>query len=293
MWEQIKYWFKHHNYAWKYKLEVCLPLFAFLVAVDWATKIAVQFTMTQGDTMNVMPGFMRVGYIINPGSAYGGNAGSVGGSIAIAAVITVITFVIIMLLNDKMWLIAIVFIFSGSFANLIARSWSPAVASGFEYAGVKGGVIDFMQWGFHTFDADSYIFNWADLCVNVGVILLIVFIIVEIVKFFVQDHKKKIELLNAPKANDDPDSFGVREPRLDETREEYDEPELNGKQKRAKPRLEKDIRENKTDRKATMYEQERIKAINDRTLDIQQRIKEVKAQIKLEKMQKRNEHKSN
>ncbi|ATG97478.1 signal peptidase II [Mesoplasma lactucae] len=179
--DNLKLWLKNHNYEWKFKLTVCLPLFVVLVLVDWATKIAVQFTMTQGQEADFIPHFLHLKFIINPGSAYGANAGDAGLAIALASIVTIIAFVIFIFLNDKKWLIAIVFILGGSFANLIARAWAPAVAPGYENAGQKGGVIDFLVWGFEVLGSANYIFNIADVLVNIGVIILVIDLIIEIV----------------------------------------------------------------------------------------------------------------
>lgn len=166
---------------------VCLPIFSVLVLIDWATKIAVQFSMDQDptgiDPHRFLPHFLKLDYMINPGSAYGANASNAGLAIGLATLVTIIALVIFIFANDKKWLIAIVFILSGSFANLLARAWAPVVSGG-DYQGQKGGVIDFLVWDFKILNSDNYVFNLADVWVNIGVIILIIDLIIEIILYF-------------------------------------------------------------------------------------------------------------
>ncbi len=162
---------------------VCLPIFSVLVLIDWATKIAVQFSMDQGEIRNFLPHFLKLNYMINPGSAYGANASNAGLAIGLATLVTMIALVIFIFANDKKWLVAIVFILSGSFANLLARAWAPVVSGG-DHQGQKGGVIDFLVWDFNILNSGNYVFNIADFWVNIGVIILIIDLIIEIILYF-------------------------------------------------------------------------------------------------------------
>jgi len=164
---------KDYDFAWKFKLKVCLPLFAVLLAFDWITKLIVQFDMHQGETKEFMPGFLRFNYIINPGSAYGFNAQNLALAVSLATVITLVLIVAFIFVNAHAWLPGMAVAIAGSLGNLVARSWAPVVAAGQPNAGAKGGVVDFLQWQFGILNSDNYIFNLADVWVICGIIMVV------------------------------------------------------------------------------------------------------------------------
>jgi len=57
--------------------------------------------MNQGDVHRFLPHFLKLNYIINPGSAYGANASNAGLAIGLATLVTIIALVIFIFSNDK------------------------------------------------------------------------------------------------------------------------------------------------------------------------------------------------
>jgi len=191
MTKKIQRFLKNYNYAWKYKLTVCLPIISVLVALDWISKIVVQVTMDQGQKVGFIKGFLDFQFIINPGSAYGVNANNLALAVSLATVVTSLLIVAFIFVNTKQWLIGLSIIVAGSFANLLARSWAPAVdGSQPNLIGVKGGVIDFLHWDFSFFGSNDYVFNLADLWVIFGAVAIILGVIIELI---ISSVKRKAE----------------------------------------------------------------------------------------------------
>ncbi|EOA06979.1 Signal peptidase II [Mycoplasma yeatsii 13926] len=176
---------KQYNFEWKYKLFVCAPILIFLIASDLITKIIVANKFNLGQEAKLIPGFIKLKYTINLGMAYGGLEDKQYLVISIASIITFLLIIFFIFLNNKKWLIALVFILSGSFANLIARSWAPLNENS-----KPGGVIDFLIWDISWVKA-SYIFNLADLWVNVGIGVSALVIVIEFIEFIKTKFKKQ------------------------------------------------------------------------------------------------------
>ncbi|WP_338984598.1 signal peptidase II [Spiroplasma endosymbiont of Diplazon laetatorius] len=180
----IKSNLKTYNYIWKYKLVWCLPLILILVSLDWISKAIVVAEMkTEGTTATFIPGFINFSYIINPGAAYGMNAGKIGLAVSIAAIVTLMLIAVFIFIKNKYWLIPITLMVSGSIANLIARSWAPATKE----EGIKGGVVDFLQFDFKLFGSDAYIFNladaWVSIAVGIIIVMVLVYVVLEIIEY--------------------------------------------------------------------------------------------------------------
>ncbi|WP_051636039.1 signal peptidase II [Mesoplasma photuris] len=182
MWLNIKEKFISHEYGWKWKLRVALPLLIFLIAIDWIIKAVVVGQMEYGQSIsNWIPGVIGLDYIINPGAAKGVGADNMSLTISLASFSTLIALIGWIFIADKKWNLALTFILAGSFANLLARSWAPMIPlDAVENAGVKGGVVDMFKWEFDIFGSNSYVFNLADLWVNIGIAVLILAFIIEI-----------------------------------------------------------------------------------------------------------------
>lgn len=144
--------------------------------------------MDQHESISFIPRFLRFNYVINPGAAYGFNSGNPTLAISLAAVITVFLTIAFIFANDRKWLLALIFLVSGSWANLLARAWAPAITMG-ENAGQRGGVVDFLQWDFSFLNSSNYIFNFADAWVTLGVVILVIGMIIEGYQWFRNQRK--------------------------------------------------------------------------------------------------------
>lgn len=185
---QLQSWLKNRNYAWRYKLRICVPLLLVLIGIDWLSKFGVMKTMELGSTSPFIPHFLRLNYVINLGSAYGSNQANPALAISLAAIFTVFILLLFFFGNDRKWLIGLSFLAGGSVANLVGRAWSPQ----------PGGVIDFFQWDFDFLGANNYIFNLADVFVIMGVVLIALLLLFELFKLFRRPPTKR----NSKKAVD-------------------------------------------------------------------------------------------
>ncbi|AOG60655.1 lipoprotein signal peptidase [Spiroplasma helicoides] len=177
--DNIKIFFKKHNYAFRYKLLWCLPILIFLIALDWISKAIVVSKMEySSDPVSGVPGLLRFRYLLNPGAALSMNAGKPFVAILLATLVTVFLMALWLFLNQKLWLQPINFMLSGSIANVVGRIWAPVIPDGFPSAGTKGGVVDFLEWDFNFLGSQSYTFNLADVYVNISIAVLIIAFII-------------------------------------------------------------------------------------------------------------------
>ncbi|AUB31861.1 signal peptidase II [Spiroplasma floricola] len=186
----IKSYLKEYNYIWKYKLIWCLPLIIFLASLDWISKaIVVKQMVLDGAGVTFIPNFIGFQYVINPGAAYGMNAGNLSLAISIAALVTLFLIGVFIFIKNKYWLIPINLMVAGSVANLLGRAWAPATNKG-----IKGGVVDFLKFEFSFFGSDSYIFNladaWVSIAVGIIILILIVYVILEIIELVMRKKDK-------------------------------------------------------------------------------------------------------
>jgi len=194
--KKVKHFFKNYPYNWKFKLAVCLPVFLSLVGLDWISKGIVQATMAQGSTTSFIPGFLEFNFIINPGSAYGFNANNLILAVSLATIMTVILMVAFVFINGKSFLVGLTIIIAGSFANLLARAWAPAVSHdplNIGVLGQRGGVVDFLHFQFTWLNSDSYIFNLADLWVIIGVVFVVLGAVYEVISLGLKKKNSQTE----------------------------------------------------------------------------------------------------
>lgn len=164
----------------------------FIVLADQITKILVKGIhipalginikgMQLYDSFNVIGDFFRITYIENPGMAFGIDFGekaklfltlfSLVASIAI-------TYYLIKHKNEKLTLrLPLAMILGGAVGNLIDRMFYGLIYG--DAPLFYGKVVDFLDFDFFNINLFGYtydrwpIFNIADMCVSIGVILLI------------------------------------------------------------------------------------------------------------------------
>ncbi len=162
-----------------------------LVLLDQATKIAVKGFSTfgvehqgmfLGESISVIGDFLRITYVENSGMAFGLEVGSFKiflSLFSVAASIVLIYYLYKISKFSNFVKTGVALILAGAIGNLIDR-----VFYGFLYSEASllyGRVVDFIQvdipdvtvFGVHY---DHWpVFNVADACVTVGVIILIIF----------------------------------------------------------------------------------------------------------------------
>ncbi|KAF5295730.1 hypothetical protein FQA39_LY12903 [Lamprigera yunnana] len=70
--------------------------------------------MELGQTKEFIPGFLNFEYTLNLGSAYGVNSDSIGLTVSLASIITIIGIIAFIFINDKKWLIPLSIFLAGS-----------------------------------------------------------------------------------------------------------------------------------------------------------------------------------
>ena len=130
-----------------------------LVLIDQVVKILVERHMFFGDTISIIDGFLHLTYVQNRGIAFGIFQGKVD-IISIATVIAIIGIIVYFFKNVKKSNLfekaAYVFIISGAVGNMIDRLTRGYVVDMIDFRGI---------W--------SFVFNIADVYINLGVILLL------------------------------------------------------------------------------------------------------------------------
>lgn len=136
-----------------------LVIIILLVLIDQIVKILVERHMFFGDTISIIDGFLHLTYVQNRGIAFGIFQGKVD-IISIATVIAIIGIIVYFLKNVKKSNLfekaAYVFIISGAVGNMIDRLTRGYVVDMIDFRGI---------W--------SFVFNIADVYINLGVILLL------------------------------------------------------------------------------------------------------------------------
>lgn len=186
---RFRLFLKEYNYEWKFKLYWGLPFLVFLIGLDWLSKglIVSNMQINDNDTKIFIPGIVSLKYAINLGSAFGTNNSSekLASTIVLASFFTFFILFFLIFVNSKKWVFPSVIMFSGAFANLVARSWAPANENG-----IYGGVVDMFVWEFSFLGSNGYIFNLADMWVNIAIGIGVICFFWELITVFTE-HKRK------------------------------------------------------------------------------------------------------
>ena len=130
-----------------------------LLGVDQWTKALVANSMSEGDTISVIGNFLHITYVRNHGVAFGMFQGKleVISIVAIVAILGIAYFMIKKLKPEEVLSkYAYALILSGAIGNMIDRIYRGYVVDMVDFRGI---------W--------QYVFNAADVWINVGVFLLI------------------------------------------------------------------------------------------------------------------------
>jgi signal peptidase II len=126
-----------------------------IVTFDYIIKLKVKNNMNVGESINVVGNFFKITYIQNNGAAFG-MLQEQQNLFLIVGFITIVFLVNLFLkTEDKITKIAISMVIGGAIGNIVDRILYGYVVDMFDFNGV---------W--------SYIFNFADICVVLGVALL-------------------------------------------------------------------------------------------------------------------------
>jgi signal peptidase II len=148
-----------------------------LVLIDQATKFIVIQKLMPIVNKDIINNFFSLTYVENRGAAFGSMQGARWFFIAITLVVVVLSFVYLARLQKKgstkrlgMLNCSVVLIMGGAMGNFIDRLF-------------RGYVVDFLN--FNIFGYDFPVFNFADICVVCGAVLLLIW------AFFVDEKTSK------------------------------------------------------------------------------------------------------
>ncbi len=136
--------------------------FIVLLAADQATKLLIRSTMVEGQSIPVIENIFHITYIENPGAAFGILANQRMLFLILTAIIVGVMVYLYLSLRNKKSLTAISLgvVVSGAIGNFIDRF-------------VQGTVTDFLDFRIWP------IFNVADICICVGLVLICYFVIIK------------------------------------------------------------------------------------------------------------------
>lgn len=142
-----------------------LGISMFVVALDRLSKLLIVESLHLNESQPVLPDFLYLTYIQNPGTAFGfmSNMESIVRipffvAVTIAVGFIVYTYQRIIPQEKRLARIALGFFWGGALGNFIDRV-------------LYGKVIDFIDMRYHDFQ--WYIFNLADSCIAAGLFFLL------------------------------------------------------------------------------------------------------------------------
>ena len=135
-------------------------LFLILLIIDQYSKFIVDSTLSVGETVPVIDNFFNLTYVQNRGVAFGLFQGKID-IVSILALVAICLILFYFCKNFKkisfLERIAYTMIFAGAIGNMIDRLFRGFVIDMLDFRGI---------W--------SFIFNFADVWINIGVVLIIV-----------------------------------------------------------------------------------------------------------------------
>ena len=144
-----------------------------LVIIDQLTKILTRTHIDLGESITFIPGLLDLTYIKNTGAAFSILEKHTWLLTVLSAVIVLVVAYLVVKKFFTNWvgMLSAVLILSGGVGNLIDRCV-------FKY------VTDMIKTTFMDFP----VFNFADCCITVGVVLLVIYVL-----FFCKDEKKEAD----------------------------------------------------------------------------------------------------
>ena len=155
---------------------VAAAIVAAVIAVDQCAKHAVMACLALDESIDLIPGVLRLTYIRNAGAAFGmlKNARWLFLIVSTAVIAAAVWFLIFYHRKTRLLNCAVAMITGGGISNMIDRLFY-----GETFAG--GTVVDFLD--FCAFpNLWCWIFNVADAAVVIGTGLLILYLILDIIK---------------------------------------------------------------------------------------------------------------
>lgn len=147
----------------------------FFILLDQISKFIITQTVALHESIKVIDNFFYITYVRNPNAGLGGF--NFAGNMVVFYVVTVFAIIVFTYLlkdidfkNKKIYTFGIILLFAGAIGNFIDRII-------FQY------VIDWLD--FHIFGFDFWVFNIADMCLDIGIALFAIDIL------FLEGKRKK------------------------------------------------------------------------------------------------------
>lgn len=138
---------------------------ALIVLIDLSTKTWVQQTMALYESVDVIPGFFSITYLVNTGAAWSILEGQRWFFITLASIVCIVLAVMFKKEPKDPWILSgLALMIAGTFGNLYDRI-------------VHGFVRDMLS--FIIFDYHFPVFNIADVSLVIGVGLIAIAVILE------------------------------------------------------------------------------------------------------------------
>ena len=153
------------------KKEKIYSVAAILIIIDQFIKLFIKSKMNLFDKIDIIPNFFSIYYIENDGAAFS----ILGGA---TVILIIVSFIVLFLLDrfvtkenikSKFGVLSYGMVFAGIVGNLIDRC-------------LYGSVIDYLS--FYIFSYHFPVFNLADICIVVGIFLVVI-------NIFVDEYKNK------------------------------------------------------------------------------------------------------
>ncbi len=135
----------------------------FLLLIDVVSKILIDLNFNLNETKSIILNFFSITKVYNDGASWG----IMNGYRYILIIIAIVMLVILIMYQKNFTknirnTLAFSFLYAGIVGNLIDRI-------------IHGYVIDFLD--FEIFKYDFPVFNFADICITFGIILLVIAIL--------------------------------------------------------------------------------------------------------------------
>ncbi|MFH1825954.1 MAG: signal peptidase II [bacterium] len=145
-----------------------------IVLIDQFIKQTVHTLMSLGQTVPLIPGLLNLTYVRNTGAAFSIFVGFSSYLAFVGIIVTMIVLYIHYRVSDqrKIVHIALAFILGGSLGNLIDRL-------------CRTYVVDYVDVSFWP------VFNFADIMINIGVIIFVLFFFEEEVEEIKEEHQER------------------------------------------------------------------------------------------------------
>lgn len=137
-------------------------LIVLLLALDQATKLFFSNNRADFQEREIIPDFFYLTYLENRGAAFSLMQNFRWGFVAITLVALAVMIRFFLMYKTPVAKLSLSFLIAGAAGNLVDRAW-------------QGYVVDFLH--FFPFGYDFPVFNVADICINVGAALMVIWLL--------------------------------------------------------------------------------------------------------------------